>query len=165
MHFLGIAGMPRRISDYPLDFILLNKISSFGSIFTTVGIALFFFILFLAFANISTNDIISEFLEIQTNFLRKRDEVKSKFAASRLWEWLYGERPNKTTVPFRQPYTAEFVRMGFWTDWLWSQFVSVPITDADVAARAAAEAAKAASWLWWTLPKIEAVVSCAIRLR
>ncbi len=34
MHLLGIAGMPRRIADYPDAFLAFNKISSFGSILT-----------------------------------------------------------------------------------------------------------------------------------
>jgi cytochrome c oxidase subunit I len=31
MHFLGLAGMPRRIPDYPLQFADLNMIASIGA--------------------------------------------------------------------------------------------------------------------------------------
>jgi len=31
MHFLGLAGMPRRIPDYAETFIYYNKVASFGS--------------------------------------------------------------------------------------------------------------------------------------
>jgi cytochrome c oxidase subunit 1 len=49
MHFLGLGGMPRRISDYPEIFATANYISSFGSILTFTGLLLFLVLLFLAF--------------------------------------------------------------------------------------------------------------------
>lgn len=47
MHFLGIAGMPRRIPDFPDAFATWNWVASFGSQVTTVGILLFFYIIFV----------------------------------------------------------------------------------------------------------------------
>jgi cytochrome c oxidase subunit 1 len=44
-HFLGLAGMPRRIPDFPDAYAAWNSISSFGSTITTVG--LIWFSLFL----------------------------------------------------------------------------------------------------------------------
>jgi cytochrome c oxidase subunit 1 len=46
MHFLGLAGMPRRIPDYPDAYAGWNYVASFGSYFTTVAIILFFYIIF-----------------------------------------------------------------------------------------------------------------------
>ena len=52
MHFLGLAGMPRRISDYPDAFAGWNAIASFGS-FISIITTLFFFYLIYQFFNIS----------------------------------------------------------------------------------------------------------------
>ncbi len=43
MHFLGIAGMPRRIPDYPDAFAFWNYVSSFGSYITVISIVYFFY--------------------------------------------------------------------------------------------------------------------------
>lgn len=40
-HFLGLAGMPRRYSDYPDSMSGMNLISSFGSTVSFVGVCLF----------------------------------------------------------------------------------------------------------------------------
>jgi cytochrome c oxidase subunit 1 len=46
MHFLGIAGMPRRIPDYPDAYSGWNTIASFGSQLSVVGAILFFYIVY-----------------------------------------------------------------------------------------------------------------------
>ncbi len=45
MHFLGLAGMPRRISDYPDIYWSWNFIASIGSLLSFVGLLLFIFII------------------------------------------------------------------------------------------------------------------------
>jgi len=45
MHFLGLAGMPRRIPDYPDIYSSLNLISTIGSLTSIVGVLLMIFII------------------------------------------------------------------------------------------------------------------------
>jgi cytochrome c oxidase subunit 1 len=42
MHFLGLAGMPRRIADYPDAFAGWNDISSIGAYISALGLIVFF---------------------------------------------------------------------------------------------------------------------------
>jgi heme/copper-type cytochrome/quinol oxidase subunit 1 len=46
MHFLGLAGMPRRIPDYPDAYAGWNAICSYGSYLSVLGAVLFFYIVF-----------------------------------------------------------------------------------------------------------------------
>ena len=46
-HFLGLQGMPRRISDYPDAFAGWNLISSVGSIVSVIAAWLFLYIVYL----------------------------------------------------------------------------------------------------------------------
>nr|QWK44218.1 cytochrome oxidase subunit I [Akkesiphycus lubricus]BAN84688.2 cytochrome oxidase subunit 1 [Akkesiphycus lubricus] len=47
MHFLGLAGMPRRIPDYPDSFFGWNALASFGSILSSVASLFFFFVVYI----------------------------------------------------------------------------------------------------------------------
>jgi len=49
MHLLGIAGMPRRIPDYPDIYSSFNLISSIGSIFSFFGIIFWIFLIYKMF--------------------------------------------------------------------------------------------------------------------
>jgi heme/copper-type cytochrome/quinol oxidase subunit 1 len=48
MHFLGLAGMPRRIPDFPDAYSGWNSIASFGSYISGIGAFLFFYIVYQA---------------------------------------------------------------------------------------------------------------------
>jgi len=47
MHFLGLAGMPRRVSDYPDAFAGWNAVASFGSYISAISVVFFFYIIYI----------------------------------------------------------------------------------------------------------------------
>jgi cytochrome c oxidase subunit 1 len=49
MHFLGLAGMPRRIPDFPDAYNQWNGIASVGSIITMVSTVFFLYVIFATF--------------------------------------------------------------------------------------------------------------------
>jgi len=55
MHFLGLAGMPRRIPDYPDAFAEWNAVASLGSLVSVVSALLFFYILYKTLTENSLN--------------------------------------------------------------------------------------------------------------
>lgn len=49
MHYLGVAGMPRRIPDYPDAFHIFNKIASWGSYVSAFSLIIFIWVVVDAF--------------------------------------------------------------------------------------------------------------------
>lgn len=50
MHFLGLAGMPRRIPDYPDIYAFWNGVASLGSFISIVSVMVFFLLLYRVFS-------------------------------------------------------------------------------------------------------------------
>jgi len=48
MHFLGLAGIPRRYSDFPDTFLFWNVVASAGSVVSVISVIYFLFILWEA---------------------------------------------------------------------------------------------------------------------
>ena len=47
MHFLGLAGMPRRVADYPMQFADFNALASIGAL--GFGLTQVYFLVFVVF--------------------------------------------------------------------------------------------------------------------
>jgi cytochrome c oxidase subunit 1 len=51
MHFLGLAGMPRRIPDFPDAFNAWNNIATVGSFVTTISTIFFCYVIYHTFTS------------------------------------------------------------------------------------------------------------------
>jgi heme/copper-type cytochrome/quinol oxidase subunit 1 len=47
MHFLGLAGMPRRIPDFPDAYSGWNSVASYGSYISAIGAIFFFYVVYM----------------------------------------------------------------------------------------------------------------------
>jgi len=61
MHFLGLAGMPRRIPDYPDAYLHWNVLSSYGSTVSVISVLIFFYLMYDAFTGNDYNLDMSDY--------------------------------------------------------------------------------------------------------
>ena len=54
MHFLGLAGMPRRYPDYPDAFCGWNYVASIGAFISGAGVLVFFYVVYQTFTSKAT---------------------------------------------------------------------------------------------------------------
>nr|WNH37501.1 cytochrome c oxidase subunit I [Symphurus ommaspilus] len=67
-HFLGLAGMPRRYSDYPDAYAVWNAVSSFGSLMSVVGVTMFMVLVWEAFAS-KREILVKEYMLLNVEWL------------------------------------------------------------------------------------------------
>jgi len=85
MHFLGLAGMPRRIPDYPDVFQCFNALASWGSYISIFGLVLFFWLCYLTLSSFAFS-LTSKF--IYKNILRRKLE-STKVDSVFVWNYSY----------------------------------------------------------------------------
>ena len=59
MHYLGMSGMPRRISDYPTAYEYWNMVASAGSVMSLLSLLIFFWMFIDAFYYSSVNKLVA----------------------------------------------------------------------------------------------------------
>jgi len=109
MHFVGLAGMPRRIPDYPDNYYYWNILSSFGSIISSVSVVVFFYLIYLAFNNNNTPKLIRS---IHSFFVPYINIISSKLISI----------PSIKSVS-----DSSFPRFKFFTTGLFFSFVSLAL--------------------------------------
>jgi heme/copper-type cytochrome/quinol oxidase subunit 1 len=57
MHFLGLAGMPRRIPDYPYGYQYFNTYATIGTVLNIISVLLFFYLFYHALSHTIKNKI------------------------------------------------------------------------------------------------------------
>lgn len=112
MHFLGLAGMPRRIPDYPDCYYLWNSVASWGSMLTALGLILFFYIIYIALASTVFRVTVSSLFTVKRQLVTTSDMIFNKLWSNKLI-FFYSD-----TTPVLFGYLSEAHTMIFNRVWI-----------------------------------------------
>lgn len=95
MHFLGLAGMPRRVPDYPDAYSFWNSVATFGSYITSFSLIVFLLVIYDAFINFSWSVNFLNLFKIRgSNFGILRDAPVALGLVSVLFDYVTVTRCN-----------------------------------------------------------------------
>lgn len=80
MHFLGLAGMPRRIPDYPDCYWIWNRVATVGSMISVISTLIFFYMLYVLFFvnELDFNPVRKPYTSVKnSNFSSEMEELES----------------------------------------------------------------------------------------
>ena len=78
MHFLGLAGMPRRIPDYPDCYEGWNRVATFGGYVTLLSIIFFLVVVYLSTSNVFKQEFSTLVEDKQTRLIAQVAANKAK---------------------------------------------------------------------------------------
>lgn len=73
IHFLGLAGIPRRIPDYPDAYAGWNAIASYGSILSAIAALFFFYVVYDCLTKVNKTDKIYKSLKSFSSLFSKKN--------------------------------------------------------------------------------------------
>ena len=109
-HFLGLQGMPRRISDYPDAFAGWNLVSSFGSIVSVIATVLF---LHIVYVQLVEGDVASRYPWLLPEFFS--DLFQALFNRNYIsLEWTLDSPPKPHAFVSLPLQSIAFIPVNYW---------------------------------------------------
>ena len=108
-HFLGLAGMPRRVTDYPDSYLEWNVVSSYGSLISVVASVIFFYTVYRTLTDLDEESVIADQIEYASGFFESNDERTLESRGFTSLEWAVANPPELHTFE-EMPYNSVEVR-------------------------------------------------------
>ncbi len=118
MHFLGLAGMPRRIPDYPEVFLFWNQVATFGSNISILSLIIFFYMLFITFESSyakpeAVSTLGSYSVPFWVRILPANTQIRATFERSLAFLWIILTACKQTLVAPSDAWTFTSINSKF----------------------------------------------------